>query len=432
MIRPGASASSATLPLYYLAVSATAFVLAALAVPWLASELAGHYYHPRLLGLTHTVTLGWITVTIMGASYQLIPIVLERPIASERLARIQLPVIALGVVGVIGHFLIAEWSGFAWSAGLVAVAALVHVAHAGRSVVRAERSFTAGMFAMSLAGLALTVLFGTALGADKVRPFLPGAFFPMLHAHVHLALLGWVLPVVLGVAARVYPMFLLAAEPTRPVLLTQGVGLAIGIPLVVGGLLVEASSVTLIGAVAVAVAIAVHVGSVLAMARARKRPRLDWGLRFVLAGASALVPATALGLGLATGVVSGPRAAIAYGVLAFGGWITLTIIGMMLKIVPFLVWYRVYAGHVGRVVVPTLAQLSSPRLEAASFVLLVAGVGALALGVGAGHVVTIRAAGAIVALGALAFGLSLARVLRHLAVRPAQPRAAARRLSAVS
>jgi hypothetical protein len=68
-----ARAPDARLPLAYLATVATAFVVAAAAVPWLATELSGHYYHPRVLALTHTVTLGWITLAIMGASYQLIP-----------------------------------------------------------------------------------------------------------------------------------------------------------------------------------------------------------------------------------------------------------------------------------------------------------------------------------------------------------------------
>ena len=63
-------------PLRYLLAAAAAFVLAAPGVVWLAPELAGHYYHPRVVALTHTVTLGWITLAIMGASYQLIPIVL--------------------------------------------------------------------------------------------------------------------------------------------------------------------------------------------------------------------------------------------------------------------------------------------------------------------------------------------------------------------
>ena len=48
-----------------------------------------------------------------------------------------------------------------------------------------------------------------------IWPFLPGDHFADLHAHVQLALLGWVAPMILGVSARVYPMFLLAPAPRR-------------------------------------------------------------------------------------------------------------------------------------------------------------------------------------------------------------------------
>ena len=33
-----------------------------------APELAGHYCHPQLLALAHTVALGWITLTIHSPS----------------------------------------------------------------------------------------------------------------------------------------------------------------------------------------------------------------------------------------------------------------------------------------------------------------------------------------------------------------------------
>ena len=431
MIRPRAP-EAPSLPLGYLVSASLALVVAAVALPWLAPELAGHYYHPRVLALAHMVTLGWITLTIMGASYQLIPILLERPVASERVARWQLPCFVVGVVGVVGHFAIAEWRGFVWSAGLLTLAALAHVANAGASVfwtstahgrqlfpgTGARSSFTARMIGLALVGLALTALFGTLLGADRIWRFLPGALFPTLHAHVQLALLGWVLPMVIGVAARVYPMFLLAPEPAGAGARVQLIGIAAGVPALVIGLLVDARPAIVIGSALVAAAVLTHLGSVLAMARSGKRPRLDWPLRFVLAGSLALVPATALGLALATDLVGGPRMALAYGVLALGGWASLTIVGMLLKIVPFLVWYRVYGPRAGREPVPTLAQLSWASGEAIAFVLLIVGLAALAAAVAAGDVVAIRAAATLVTLGVLVFAATLARVLHHLVRYP--------------
>ncbi|HEU4369377.1 MAG TPA: hypothetical protein VFV05_14235 [Methylomirabilota bacterium] len=411
---PGRSASP-MLPLAYLATAAAAFVLAALALPGLAPELAGHYYQPRILALTHTVTLGWITLTIMGASYQIVPIVLGQAIWSERLARWQLGLTAIGVCGMVAHFFLAEWSGLVWAAGLVTLGVAAHLVNAGLAVRGLARwTFTPRLVALAHVGLGLTTLFGVLLSVDKLGTrVLPGSLFANLHAHAHLALLGWVLPMVIGVAARVYPMFLLAREPAGWPGRAQLWGLALGVPATVAGIL--GSRVLLVaGALAVAAAVMAHLAWVLEMMRGRKRPTLDWGLRFVLTGALALVPATGLGLALALDLLAGPRVALAYAALALGGWASLTIAGMMLKIVPFLVWYRVYAPRAGREPVPTLPDLAWPAVERLAWALLTAGFAALPVALWLGEPLGIRAAGVVVAAGALAYAATLARVLHHL------------------
>lgn len=410
-------APSVTLPLRYLVAAAAAFTLAGPGVVWLAPALAGHYYHPHVLALTHTVTLGWITLTIIGASYQLIPIVLELPIWSERLARWQFVLLVLGVIGMVGHFWIGQWPGLLWGAAMIALGVGSHVLNVALSLRRPGRAtFTARLMALALTGLAATVVFGLVLGVNHVRPILPAGLYPSLHAHFHLALLGWVLPMVLGVGARAYPMFLLAHEPDGWSSRLQLWGLGVGVPLVVGGLL-AGHWLVVPGAVAVTAAIAGHTAWGLAALRGRRRPALDWGLRFVVTGTAFLVPSTALGLALALDGVGGPRPALGYAVLVLGGWASLTIAGMMLKIVPFLVWYRVYAPRAGHGPVPTLAELSWPRAEATAYVLLTGGLTALAVAVAAGDADWIRAAGLAVTAGALAFAASLGRVLAHLASR---------------
>jgi hypothetical protein len=193
----------------------------------------------------------------------------------------------------------------------------------------------------------------------------------------------------------------------------QLAGIAFGVPAVVVGILASRWLLAA-GALAVSAAVLGHGVWILGMVRTARRPRLDWGLRLVLAGALFLAPTVVLGLGLALEVVSGPRWGLAYTVVALGGWVSLTIAGMMLKIVPFLVWYRAYSPRVGRVPVPTLAQLSWPGAEVLAFVLLTTGMAGLALAAIVGEVWAIRAAGALVAGGALAFAAVLARVIGHL------------------
>jgi len=424
MSGPGPSAGSAlspTLPLSYLVTAVAAFVLACAGVPFLAPELAGHYYHPRLAALTHTVTLGWITLGIMGASYQLIPIVLERRVWSERLARWQFWILAVGIAGMVAHFYIGRWPALLMAAAMVGAGVAMHLINVALTLRSVERwSFTARFIAMAYAGLGLTVVFGLVLSADRIWKFLPGSFFPTLHAHFHLALLGFVAPMVIGIAARVYPMFLLAPEPGGWPERLQFWGLALGVPAVVVGLL-GAPALVGPGAIAVAVAVAAHLTWVWCMARDRKRPGLDWGLRFVLTGSVFLIGAAIIGLALAFDLLSGPRAAMAYAVLALGGWVSLTIVGMMLKIIPFLVWYRVYAPWAGRAPVPTLAQLGWPAAERLGYGLLTGGVASLAAALATGHVELIRAAGAVLAAGALCFAATVASALHHMALCGRRP-----------
>ncbi|HEX6211205.1 MAG TPA: hypothetical protein VF136_10540, partial [Methylomirabilota bacterium] len=168
------------------------------------------------------------------------------------------------------------------------------------------------------------------------------------------------------------------------------------------------------GALAVAAAVLAHGAWVYAMVRGSRRPTLDWGLRFVLTGALALVPATGLGLALALDLLAGPRVALAYAALALGAWASLTIAGMMLKIVPFLVWYRVYGPRAGREPVPSLPDLGWPAGERLAWGLLTLGFATLAGALALGEVEWIRGAGLLVAAGALAFAAALGRVVHHL------------------
>jgi hypothetical protein len=45
-----------------------------------AEDLLDFYYQGRVLAITHLVTLGWITTTIMGASFLVWPLILSVPL----------------------------------------------------------------------------------------------------------------------------------------------------------------------------------------------------------------------------------------------------------------------------------------------------------------------------------------------------------------
>src|SRR5690554_1485174 len=64
----------------------------------------GHHFQPKILSITYIVTLGWITMIIFGALFQLIPVVLQVKLFSEVLAEIQYWIFTLGVFTLVYSF----------------------------------------------------------------------------------------------------------------------------------------------------------------------------------------------------------------------------------------------------------------------------------------------------------------------------------------
>lgn len=75
------------MPLRYFAAGQAAFLTATFWAPFQVKDLLDFYHQGHVLALTHLPTLGWITMTVMGAAFQLVPVALETTLYSERLAR---------------------------------------------------------------------------------------------------------------------------------------------------------------------------------------------------------------------------------------------------------------------------------------------------------------------------------------------------------
>jgi len=70
----------------HYAVAALCFFILAVMMMFSVKAFTGHYFHPQILAITHMAALGWGTMIIFGASYQLIPVVLETELYSEKQA----------------------------------------------------------------------------------------------------------------------------------------------------------------------------------------------------------------------------------------------------------------------------------------------------------------------------------------------------------
>jgi hypothetical protein len=405
-------------PLRYFVVAQAAFLTALFWAPFRVNDLLDFYYEGHILALTHLLTLGWITMAIMGAAFQLVPIALETTLYSQRLARWQFWLMLVGITAMVGHFWVGRSLGMAMGAGFVLVGVALFLANMGKTLWQVERwDIAAQHVAAALVYLAATALLGTLMALDKIFDLLGGQVLRTIHAHAHLAGLGWISMMLFGMSYRLAPMFSLGDMRDERTARWQFWLLNGGILGVFLSLLL-ASRWLLPSALVIAAAIGLFLRNMLQILRAGRRPRLDWGLRNVVSAMGSLAILTLVGLWLSSGLMPGEefaaRLAFGYGAFALLGWISIMVVGMTYKMIPFLVWHHRYSDLEGSPPVPSVTQFLGALLPRTGCWLLHAGtlitVGGLVLESGP----ILQAGTIILSLAGAVFALGLARIYRHL------------------
>ena len=328
-----------------------ALVLALLA----GGEFAAFFYQPRVLAVTHVLTLGWISLTIIGVLYRYVPALTKQPLRGVRMARLQVVLFVVGALGMVSHFWIGRLVGMVWSAGLVAGSVIMLLALLLPPLVRGPaRDATVIGIALALLLFLGAALLGVLSALHVVHPYLQGSLFGRIAAHAHLALVGWVTLVICAVSYRMVAAFALPRDTLPGPARRQIVSLAVLVPALVLALFWWRPAVFPL-AVAVAANLGWYVVLVVRLLRTRRMP-LDWALRHVLAAVAYLVVATAGGLAFAAGVdptqPAGSRLAFAYGVVVLLGWVSNFILGIGGRLIPGLV----PGGSIGQPLLAARAQ----------------------------------------------------------------------------
>src|SRR5512144_376890 len=95
----GLNAPSMQLPLRFMLAGIIALATAGTVLITHPELLSTYHYNQHIIAVTHLFVLGWILTIVMGGTYQLVPVVLETQLYSERLARWQFAFHALGFTG---------------------------------------------------------------------------------------------------------------------------------------------------------------------------------------------------------------------------------------------------------------------------------------------------------------------------------------------
>lgn len=409
----------ARLPLAFIGLGLVAFALGS---AWLLVE-TWHgwppFFHPRVVALVHLWLPGFLLSVCVGASYQLMPVVLGSALhAGPRWLWLHLLLHASGIGALVsglalGRYGLAAVGGLAIGVGVVGLLLVT----LRTFTASARRDAVAWSFPLAAAWLFATVLAGLVLALNRRGPFVPLPAMSLLRAHAHLGLVGYFLTLLQGVTFQLLPMFTMATVRWPQGVRLGLIGTQSGLLLLAPSLAWDWSNVRWAAIGLIVVGLGCSGGSLFATLRKRRTRQLDAGLTAFVVGTACLILAALVGVWMshhALGDEHGLAGASVYGLLLIAGGLGLPILGMGCKILPFLVWMKVYGPRVGREDVPLAKALGSPALERAWLRLHVAGMGMLVLGLGATWSGVVCVGGVLLALGAACYLANAADVTRHL------------------
>lgn len=375
------------LPLLYFGTAHLSLALASVLVAWSPRSVAGFFYHSWMVAIVHLVTLGWITLSILGAIYVVGPVALGLPLPARRADYWAYAFALVGIIGMIAHFWIAEFGGMAWSAATVTCGILYVASRVVGGLTQASLPAAVKLHVVfACVNISLAAAIGILLGFDKVYHFLPGFILSNVFAHAHLAALGWATMMVVGVGYRLLPMTLPSKAPKGPTLFASAILLETGVLGLVVSLFMRSPWARLFGVIIVA-GLGAFGAHVVRMVRSPApkpvgAPRVDFAVLHAVSAGLSLGAAVLIGLVLLFAPMSEQtlRAAAAYGVFGLLGFLAQMIIAMETRILPWLTWYWAYARtDFSTPPTPPLA-MSDRTLQALTFVCWTLAVPALAGG----------------------------------------------------
>lgn len=423
MFSPGAGISptkttsaSVVLPFY---VYASLSLLAASVLLFIgANAFTGHHFHPDILAVTHVMALGWGSMMILGASHQLVPVMIEGKLYSNMLGYASFLLAAIGIILLVIGFYQFDFGWLARTGSLMILAAFVlyfinlsvSMSQSKHENVHAVFVLTATLWVMVTMTLGVLMLFNftsNILAMDSLH---------YLTLHAHLGIVGWFLLMVLGVGTRLIPMFMISKyNNVRHLWWMYG--------LVNGGLLLffisfllEPSSVFyFISIAAVLFAIGLFIKFCYKAYKDRLRKKLEPQLKIsIFSGWMMLLPATIilLILLLPAFLENNEKLILVYGFCIFFGWVSAIIFGMTFKTLPFILWNKKFHAKAGAGQTPNPRELFSQPIFMWMLGFYFAGFLIFIAGVFIAWITLLRIGAGLIILTAILFNTNVYRMLR--------------------
>jgi len=410
------------LPFYVYA--ACSFLVATIFLLTSTEAFTGHYFHPHILAITHTMALGWGTMIILGASHQLVPVLIESKLYSNTLAYISFILAAIGIPLLVYGFYVfdmrwpAQWGGW-----LVVLALFAYMINIAVSMLKSKNESVHAVFVFTAtAWLCFTAILGLAQVYNFTSILLPESSLHYLTLHAHAGIIGWFLLLIIGVASRLIPMFLISKYSNVRLLwwiyaLINGALLIFVILFLYPG----REALLFIPVITVFIAISLFIYYCYWAYKKRIRKQVDEQVKLsLLSVVMLLLPVLFLILVIVTLILTSGEQLnliISYGFIIFFGWITAIIMGMTFKTLPFIVWNKVYHHLSGLGKTPSPKDLFNNPVFKIMAIAYLAGFIIFTLGILFGNSIVLKLGAIFLLITAVLYNWNVLKVLMHKPIK---------------
>lgn len=407
-----APGNRAVLPFY--ATGAVMFFVLCVLMVFSPESFTRHYFTPHLLTIVHVAALGWGTMIIFGAAHQLLPVICEQDLYSEKMAAFVWYTLTFGMILLTTNFwnLTVGWVMIAGGSLIVISAALYLFNVLKTSRIFNKYSIQKLFLVSSAIWLLFTVIVGLLLAINLKFPFFKQSHLEILKLHSHAGIAGWFLQLITGVSSKLVPMFLLGKSKKDYLLnwafIFQNLGLVL---FLVDGYFIGVSARVLIYAAIVLIGMVFWLLYLYDNFKNRLRKRVELLMKHAFISFLALV--ISILLLPAIYFSSGYRWTMLYGTLLFMGWITSIILGKTFKTLPFIIWNDHYKNLSGKVKVPLPKDLYSQKLTVWQFRIFIAAFLVFALGIILQQVIIIRIGAILWVAVAVLYNVNVFKLMLH-------------------
>jgi hypothetical protein len=378
-----------------------------------------HYFHPHTLAITHLMALGWGTMMILGASHQLVPVLIEGKLYSNALAYLSFAFAGVGIpLLVIGfyHF------DFGWPAQtgaiFINVAILFYLVNIGVSMTKSKHENVHAVFVFTgTLWLIITTMVGLFLIYNFSFNILSKDSLSYLPLHAHLGIVGWFLMLVIGVGSRLIPLFLISKYNNNKLLwrIYGLINFAL-ISFIIFFLYLKIVWLYFLPLIAIAGAILMFGYYCYHAYKERIRKKVDYQVKIsLLSVLMMLLPLFFLLIIILWLLISTSNYSVilTYGFCIFFGWITAIIFGMTFKTLPFIVWNKVYHDKAGLGKTPNPKELFSDKIFLGMGIFYLTGFVLFATGILTSNLVILKIASILLLITAILYNGNVWKAITH-------------------